>query len=79
MEGRLTYENWTAQDGSKRSRLRVTVESFQFLGGGSGGAQGGGISEAGGAPRSAAPAPSHEAYGQPSFDPGSMPADDIPF
>ena len=78
VEGRLTYENWTAQDGSKRSRLRVTVETFQFLGGG--GAQGGGIAEAGGAPRSApAPAPSQEAYGQPSFDPGSMPADDIPF
>jgi single-strand DNA-binding protein len=33
IEGRLTYETWTAQDGSKRSKHRVTVESFQFLGG----------------------------------------------
>ncbi len=31
LEGRLTFEQWTAQDGSKKSKLRVTVESFQFL------------------------------------------------
>ncbi len=32
VEGRLTFDSWTAQDGSKRSRLRVTIENFQFLG-----------------------------------------------
>ena len=32
IEGRLTYESWTAQDGTKRSRHKVTVENFQFLG-----------------------------------------------
>ena len=32
VEGRLTFSSWTAQDGTKRSRLRVTVENFQFLG-----------------------------------------------
>ena len=37
LEGRLTYDSWTAQDGSKRSRLRVTVENFQFLPGTGGG------------------------------------------
>jgi single-strand DNA-binding protein len=31
LEGRLTFESWTAQDGTKRSRHRVTVENFQFL------------------------------------------------
>lgn len=31
VEGRLTFESWTAQDGSRRSRHRVTVENFQFL------------------------------------------------
>ena len=31
IEGRLSFESWTAQDGSKRSRHRVTVENFQFL------------------------------------------------
>ena len=32
MEGRLTFNSWTAQDGTKRSKHRVTVENFQFLG-----------------------------------------------
>ena len=32
VEGRLTFNSWTAQDGTKRSKLKVTVESFQFLG-----------------------------------------------
>lgn len=41
VEGRLDFDTWTAQDGSKRSKHRVTVENFQFLGsgGGSGGGQ----------------------------------------
>jgi single-strand DNA-binding protein len=36
VEGRLTFDSWTAQDGSKRSKHRVTVENFQFLPGASG-------------------------------------------
>jgi len=32
VEGRLTFDSWAAQDGSKRSKHRVTVENFQFLG-----------------------------------------------
>jgi single-strand DNA-binding protein len=40
IEGRLTYDTWTAQDGTKKSRHRVTVESFQFLPG-TGGQPGG--------------------------------------
>ena len=31
VEGRLTFDSWTAQDGTKRSKHRVTVERFQFL------------------------------------------------
>jgi single-strand DNA-binding protein len=31
LEGRLTFDSWTAQDGTKRSKHRVTVETFQFL------------------------------------------------
>ncbi len=31
IEGRLTFDTWTAQDGTKRSRHRVTVETFQFM------------------------------------------------
>lgn len=33
VEGRLQYQQWTAQDGTKRSRHMVIVEAFQFLGG----------------------------------------------
>ncbi len=33
VEGRLTFDTWTAQDGTKRSKHRVTVEKFQFLSG----------------------------------------------
>lgn len=36
IEGRLTFDSWTAQDGTKRSRHRVTVENFQFLSGSGG-------------------------------------------
>jgi len=36
VEGRLTFESWTAQDGARRSRHRVTVENFQFLPGAAG-------------------------------------------
>jgi len=36
VEGRLTFDSWTAQDGTKRSKHRVTVENFQFLPGTSG-------------------------------------------
>ena len=39
IEGRLTFNSWTAQDGSKRSKLRVTVENFQFLGASTGASQ----------------------------------------
>ncbi|MHC5059490.1 MAG: single-stranded DNA-binding protein [Planctomycetota bacterium] len=43
VEGRLTFDSWQAQDGSKRSKLRVTVERFQFVSsGGPGGGSGGG-------------------------------------
>ncbi len=32
VEGRLTFDSWTAQDGRKCSKHRITVESFQFVG-----------------------------------------------
>ncbi|MCJ7675324.1 MAG: single-stranded DNA-binding protein, partial [Sedimentisphaerales bacterium] len=31
VEGRLTFDSWTAQDGTKRSKHRITVQNFQFL------------------------------------------------
>jgi single-strand DNA-binding protein len=31
IEGRLSFDTWTAQDGTKRSKHRVTVENCQFM------------------------------------------------
>ncbi len=40
IEGRLQLDTWKAKDDSNRSKLRVLVESFQFLGKVGGGAEG---------------------------------------
>ena len=42
VEGRLKLDEWQDRDGNKRSKLRVVVESFQFIDGG--GRAGGGSS-----------------------------------
>ena len=72
VEGRLKFDSWE-KDGQKRSKLRVFVENFEFLGkgGGQGGGQGGGNQGDGNqsAPASSAP---EMPYG------GGM-DDDIPF
>jgi len=41
VEGRLRFSSWEAKDGSKRSKLSVTVENFRFVGGGGGQGQDG--------------------------------------
>jgi single-strand DNA-binding protein len=56
VEGRLKTDSWTSQSGEKRSKLKVVLENFQFMGGGRG--EEGGEASRGGyssAPRSAAP------------------------
>ncbi|MBC8379254.1 MAG: single-stranded DNA-binding protein [Planctomycetes bacterium] len=70
VEGRLKFDSWQAQDGAKRSKLRVFVENFEFIGrGGSGqGGQGGQSPAATEQPNTGADAP----YGT-GMD------DDIPF
>lgn len=46
IEGRLKFDSWQGQDGQKRSKLRVFVENFEFIGrGGQGGSPGGGQSQ----------------------------------
>jgi single-strand DNA-binding protein len=77
IEGRLTYDTWTAQDGSKKSRLRVTVENFQFLGGPPSGPEGrpGGV---GGHEPAERGAPA-EAGPMPPGEPGRPPEEDSPF
>ena len=66
VEGRLTFRQWEAKDGGKRSKLSVTGENFQFIGGrrdGAGGGAGGGA-EGGSRPRTrGAPAPADDMEG----------------
>ncbi|HET6427546.1 MAG TPA: single-stranded DNA-binding protein, partial [Phycisphaerae bacterium] len=33
IEGQLQFDSWEGQDGTKRSKHRINVQSFQFLGG----------------------------------------------
>jgi single-strand DNA-binding protein len=50
VEGRLKLDEWEDKNGGgKRSKLKVTVENFQFLGGRDGGGAGGGGTGGGGA------------------------------
>ncbi|MEM9415264.1 MAG: single-stranded DNA-binding protein [Planctomycetota bacterium] len=76
VEGKLRFDQWEdKQSGQKRSKLKVVVDTFQFVGGrDSGGGQGGGgynQQQQGGWDSSPAPAPAggHEPVNE----------DDIPF
>ena len=76
IEGRLTYDSWEDKQGQKRSRLRVTVENFQFIGTAQGGGQGGGEQQA---PRQAAPQQARPQAPQPpraSYEPAGGYVDD---
>ncbi len=52
IEGRLSFRQWQTKEGEKRSKLSVTGENFEFVGGRKDGAGGGG---GGGASRGAPP------------------------
>ena len=69
VEGRLKFDSWE-KDGQKRSKLRVFVENFEFLG--KGGAQGGSGQS------TSAPMGSPNTGGAPEAPHGGM-DDDIPF
>ena len=73
IEGRLTFDQWEAQDGSKRSKHRVTVESFTFVDGGGGGEGSRGYSQG------EEKAPSAGGANEGGSGSGSSPPDDIPF
>ncbi len=65
VDGRLKLDQWTAQDGSKRSRHSVTVENLQMLGGKDEAAPmgGNGYSQSG---SSDYDTPSNDSYSQPA-------------
>jgi len=51
IEGRLKLDTWEDKDGGKRSKMRVVIENFQFIGAAGGGGGGGGeryVTEEGG-------------------------------
>jgi len=72
IEGRLTFNSWTAQDGTKRSKHRVTVENFQFLPGKSGTGPSTGSGQAGSKTEQNTAEPAGQSE-------QSVNADDIPF
>jgi len=78
VEGRLTFESWTAQDGTKRSRHRVTVENFQFLPAAAAAAQMG-AEQAEQDVEPTAAADDARATRNARQETGDIPADDIPF
>jgi single-strand DNA-binding protein len=86
IEGHLKLDQWTSQDGQKRSRLLVVADNFQFLDSRpDGGSDEGGNRATRGAPvarKPAAPSPAEDHFDEPAR--GMAPADaggeeDIPF
>ena len=80
VEGRLQFDTWTSPEGQRRSKHRVVVESFQFLGTPSRTATGT-PAEAAGAPETpvdSRPAAQFEEF-ESSPATGGGPEDDIPF
>ena len=72
IDGSLRFDSWEADDGTKRSRLRVRAFRFQFIGGRQDGDGGGAYDQA--SPASASP--SSEFSGE---EGSSTTDDDIPF
>ena len=72
VEGRLDFDTWEGQDGVKRSKHRVFVQNFQFLGRPSGAAAP--AQRQASAPPQSRPEPPDEADAPPE-----PPGDDIPF
>lgn len=75
IEGRLKYETWTQEDGSKRSKVKVVGEKMQMLGSRGGGGQGGGSHSPNASSRPKADA--SPSFQQPASSP--PPGDDVPF
>ncbi len=76
VEGRLTFRQWDGKDGKKHSKLEVTVEGFQFLGGPRDGAGGGG---GGGAAAGGRAAPPQDAQRQAASGEEKQPPPDYDF
>lgn len=77
IEGHLKLDQWTAQDGQKRQKVKIVVDNFQFLDSRTEGGPRDGGSRSGGmnAPASrgmSSPPPSND-YGEPESEPMGAP------
>lgn len=81
VEGRLQFQQWTAQDGQKRSKHEVVVDNFTFLGRGADEAGAPGAqADVGGAPVRTGGAPAEPETTGAGYDEPPPPTDDgIPF
>ncbi len=80
VEGRLQYDQWQAPDGTRKSRLRVFVENFEFIGRGGGGQGGRSSGGYGGAASPGGSADMDSGGGDMDVPYGAGgPDDDIPF
>ncbi len=83
IEGHLKLDQWTGQDGQKRSRLFVVADSFQFLDSRQDGEEGGQRPTRGApvAQRSPSQPPADDNFDEPapSMAPSETREDDIPF
>ena len=76
IEGRLQLSQWEDKEGNRRSKLRVVIEGFQFVGGRSD-SGGGGAAPRGPSASSDSQLPPSDPTGGAQFAPPD--ADDIPF
>ena len=79
IEGRLKLDQWQDKEGGNRSKLKVVIESFEFIDSRGGGQSGGGDAAGASAPPSSRPAAASKqpAYTGPQHEP--LGEDDIPF
>ncbi len=73
LEGRLQLDEWTSSDGQRRSKLKVVLESFQFI------TPRSTPGDRGGRDRPQQPQPRPPAGGGPPDDGDEAPFDDVPF
>ncbi len=83
LEGHLKLDQWTGQDGQKRSRLKIVLDQFQFLEPREG--YSGERGPSGPGPRAASSAPAAASYDEPPMESGQFGTpetrseEDIPF
>ena len=79
VEGSLKYDAWEAEDGTKRNRLKVRLQRFQFVGRRDDDEMGGGYADAQPAAASGQATSYQEAPAPSVSNPPSATEDDIPF